>query len=172
MNKSDYAQKLGIKMRITVQSDVRDLYVDHFEACRVLSCLLDNAIEAAARSRKKRVLFTLQEQWDLTKTVLISNSVAGSVNIANIILPGVSDKQGHRGIGLVTVQKIVNQFPNCSLQLSCDGDEFFARLETRQSAELKTAPPPAMEHRKVVGEIDMGKYPLRPSKAHSRCPFL
>ncbi len=125
--KLEYAQENNVVLRISLQTDIRDFYINNMDFCRALACLLDNAIEAAAESNRKTVLFSAEDKACFNKLIIISNSTATPIDMNRVF--GMSSKKGHSGLGLTNVRKVLDKYGNCMFDLSSYDDEFTAYLD-------------------------------------------
>lgn len=105
--------------------------------CRMFACLMDNAIEGAADSTEKKIHVSAEGKANGAKLLIITNSTNAFVDIDDISRHGMSSKEGHSGIGLTTVRKIIGKYGNCTFQMKCYNNEVSAYLEIRQSASYK-----------------------------------
>ncbi len=131
LNKAEYASKAGVRIGFTILSDIEDLYSESIDLCRALACLLDNAIEAAADSEKRRVDLIIKTKEPQAKLIIITNSTPHAIDVSSIVKPGVTSKEGHSGIGLPTVRKVLEKYDNCSFSISYFDHEFNAYIELR-----------------------------------------
>ena len=129
VHKSEYAEQENVKMTISLQSSLEDLYIDNMDICRCIACLLDNAIEAAARSEEKKVFFTIEHKIGGSKLIIITNSTVAHVDVKEISAKGFTNKQGHQGVGLTNVRKIIDTYGNCTFQTVYYNHEFSAYIE-------------------------------------------
>ncbi|MDR1913348.1 MAG: GHKL domain-containing protein [Clostridiales bacterium] len=136
MNKVDYAQRLNVQMRFQLLGDITNLWIEEIDICRLLSCLIDNALEAAAGSVGRSVEFRLCNTADRSKIISITNSTQGAVDLEMMKLIGYSGKKGHMGVGINNSQKIVNSYDNCHLSFSYYDNEFTACLDIKSRSSV------------------------------------
>lgn len=135
LNKIEYADSLKVKMTTTLLCDLEDLFIDNFDICRCVSCLLDNAIEAAADSMAQKVQVTVEAKGADAKLIIITNSTAKAVD-SHELLPGcVSTKAGHKGLGLSIVRKIIGKYGNCTFHTTYYNYELSAYMAIRANVE-------------------------------------
>ncbi len=130
--KAAYAQDSGVTLRLNLNCDLSDFFIDNLDFCRIIGNLADNAIEAAAESEQKRVGITIDAKSEDDKLIVITNSTKEDVDIGNILLPGETTKEGHSGIGLPNVRRIVSQYGNCAFRITYSDLGFMAYLELRK----------------------------------------
>ena len=105
-NKCAAAESQGVKLELSFSSDWHSLAMPAWEMCKVLSNLLDNAIEAMSASPEKRL--TLHFTEDLhTCRATISNTgpTIDPDMLEHIFAPGVTTKGPGHGMGLWIVRK-------------------------------------------------------------------
>lgn len=90
----------------------------------IVSILCDNAIEASAEASQPHVSIAFFKNGE-QETFIIENSIKEeSIDISEIFSFGVSSKGEERGVGLYTVMKIVESYPNASLNTTCQNQVF------------------------------------------------
>ncbi len=128
INKHERAAGMQTRLDIAIRCPLSDLPIQDIDICRIAACLLDNAIEAAAVSKEKSVSFTIERDENHVRRIVVANSSVGAIDISNVLTPGFTSKKGHQGIGLVNVQKIVERYPHCTLQMRGAEGEVVATL--------------------------------------------
>lgn len=132
-NKTEYAENMKVKMHYSLQCNLSDFYISNIDMCRMLGCLLDNAIESAADSAEKKIHISAESKTNASKLLIITNSTSSFVDIDDIFRHGMTGKEGHSGIGLTTVRKIIEKYGNCTFRMKCHSNEVSAYLEVRKS---------------------------------------
>ena len=95
----------------------------------IVSILCDNAIEASAEASQSHVSIAFLKSG-AQETFIIENSIKEEgIDISEIFSFGVSSKGEERGVGLYTVMKIVESYPNASLNTTCQ-DQVFRQVFT------------------------------------------
>ena len=90
----------------------------------IVSILCDNAIEASAEASQPHVSIAFLKNG-AQETFIIENSIKEEgIDISEIFSFGVSSKGEERGVGLYTVMKIVESYPNASLNTTCQNQVF------------------------------------------------
>lgn len=97
---------------------IQDEPIDILDYVRITSILLDNAIEAAEKSENPFLTIVfLKNAEDNEVKLLIENSCPNEViDITKVFKKGYSTKGKGRGLGLATVQTILQGYMNLSLQ--------------------------------------------------------
>ena len=95
----------------------------------IVSILCDNAIEASVEACQSHVSIAFLKNG-AQETFIIENSIKEeSIDISEIFSFGASSKGEERGVGLYTVMKIVESYPNASLNTTCQ-DQVFRQVLT------------------------------------------
>ena len=90
----------------------------------IVSILCDNAIEATAEASQPHVSIAFFKNG-AQETFIIENSIKEeSIDISEIFSFGASSKGEERGVGLYTVMKLVETYPNTSLNTTCQNQVF------------------------------------------------
>lgn len=104
--------KAKIPVEMNIQSSWKDLPMPGWEMCKVLSNLLDNAIDALAEVQEgeRRLSLTLTEDLHAFR-FLVSNSgpMIPVKSQENIFQPGVTTKADGHGMGLYIVRKVLQE---------------------------------------------------------------
>ncbi len=130
VNKLDYAEMMNVKLFLSLNSDLSNFYVENMDVSRILSILLDNAIEAASESVQRKVYLSIESKSPISKLIIISNSTAAPINLDDVLAGGDSGNVG-QGVGLSVVRNLVKKYANCSFQLKHFDYEFSAYLELK-----------------------------------------
>lgn len=78
--------------------------------CKLIGIYFDNAIEAAAESRKKNLTIEVYELKDKV-SIVISNSFKRHTNLKDRNKKGISSKGEGRGNGLYFASKLIKENP-------------------------------------------------------------
>ncbi len=129
LDKRTLAEQMKIHMNISIGCPLSDLPVKEIDICRVMACLIDNAIEAANDSEQRRISLIATPKKDNSKLVIITNSSPEPPDAAQMFAAGMSSKKGHQGIGLNNVREIIDRYANCAFKLSYYNFEMTAYVE-------------------------------------------
>lgn len=118
-NKYILAQEKGIQMNIEINTTCIDREDSICDICRIISILLDNAIEAAYLSKEKIMNLKINREEDNKVIMIVENSYHNKdVDLNQIFKMGFSSKKinsNEHGIGLWNIQKIVMHNPHLKL---------------------------------------------------------
>ncbi len=131
ISKAECAQEANVRFQFSLQCGLENTYIDNLDLCRILSCLLDNAIEAAASSAAKMIYFSAEVKNNISKIFIITNSTGKPVDVEGIFVHGATSKRGHSGIGLSTVRKVIGKYGNCAFHMEYHDYEVSTYLELR-----------------------------------------
>ena len=125
------ATEKGIDVNIYFLLDLNDLHMKIYEFARILGILLDNAIEAAEKSKEKLINISFRkDERNNRNLILIENIYANKdVDTEEIFNKGFTEKENHTGIGLWEVRKILSKNNNINLFTSKTDDLFKQQLE-------------------------------------------
>ena len=133
-NKYFIAIQENINVNIECLIDLAETREYSYEFCRILSILLDNAIEASKQSNEKIINIKIFKDSQVNrKLIIIENSYNQvDIDLDKIYEKGYSSKENsekEHGLGLWTVRKILNK--SSKLSLFTTKDEMF-----RQQLEI------------------------------------
>ena len=102
-------EQAGIKVKLNIQSAWKDLPIPGWEMCKVLSNLLDNAIDALEEVTDRQLSITLTEDLKSFRFSVSNNGPMIPVKSQKSIFnPGITTKTTGHGMGLFIVKKVLN----------------------------------------------------------------
>jgi len=112
------AWQKNIPVTIEIDDVIQNEAIDILDYVRIASILLDNAIEAAEKAQNPFLTIVfLRDDRKKEIQLIIENSCPDEViDITKIFQKDYSTKGENRGVGLATVQAILQNYPNLSLQ--------------------------------------------------------
>lgn len=122
------AKQNKIDIQVETVKPITQFNMDLLGLIRIISILLDNAIEAAVLTENPWIHFAIFEEENL-QVMIIENSSPERVNIKKASDKGYSSKGLNRGIGLYTVNQILNETPNAWLETISETNKFIQRLK-------------------------------------------
>lgn len=125
-----WAIQCGLHISLELTEEINEIHLDSLKLCNIIGILLDNAIEAASASSDKKLLIALiVEEHGLL--IHIENATAPiTVPIEQLFQQGYSSKSdGHSGLGLFEVQRLVQELPNVFLSTDYSSDLFVQEVE-------------------------------------------
>ncbi|WP_107840456.1 sensor histidine kinase [Metasolibacillus meyeri] len=122
------AQRQQITVHLDIPQNIKQVAMSIGPFIRVISVLLDNAIEEAVKSTAKTMQIALFEVKD-AQYFIVRNSVdSEEIEVEQLYTKNYSTKGNQRGYGLFSVQRIVKQYPNTTLLTSVDTGMFSQEL--------------------------------------------
>ena len=121
------AREKDIVFNVEVPEEIQVESMNLLDFLTIVSILCDNAIEASVEASQPHVSIAFLKSG-AQETFIIENSIKEEgINISEIFSFGVSSKGEDRGVGLYTVMKIVESYPNASLNTTCQ-DQVFRQI--------------------------------------------
>lgn len=130
------AKENKVKMEVEVLGDTEGIDIEAYDLTRILGILLDNAIEAAKESKKKKVTFSLTERRNDVVFEITNTFSEKEINLEKIKEKGVSSKGKNRGLGLYKVEEIVNKYDSVENTTQIEGDTFIQILNISKTGVL------------------------------------
>ncbi len=120
------AQEKGIAFALDIKSTLEGLPMPSWELCRVLSNLIDNAMDAMAEGEDKRMLLAITEDLrQYTFTVCNHGAPIPPDMLTRIFEPGVTTKSQGHGMGLYIVSQTLRPYGG---HIDCESDESGTRF--------------------------------------------
>ena len=118
------ARERDIVFNVEVPEEIQVEGMSLLDFLTIVSILCDNAIEASAEASHPHVSIAFLKSG-AQETFIIENSIKEEgIDVSEIFSFGVSSKGEDRGVGLYTVMKIVESYPNASLNTTCQDQVF------------------------------------------------
>lgn len=113
-----------VEYTLEVKDIITPLSMELLDLVRVMSVLLNNAVEGAVESYQKQLEVAIIK-LDLETLVVIQNSCKKrKVKSEDLFELGFSTKGRHRGLGLNNVKEILGKYDNVILETEIDNDVF------------------------------------------------
>ena len=118
------AKTNNVEYTLEVKDVITPLSMELLDLVRVMSVLLNNAVEGAVESYQKQLEVAIIK-LDLETLVVIQNSCKKrKVKSEDLFELGFSTKGRHRGLGLNNVKEILGKYDNVILETEIDNDVF------------------------------------------------
>lgn len=121
------AKKANLNIKFEILKDVEDLHVNEVTLIRALGILIDNAIEAAKESQKKFIFMSIAN-FDSNLEIDIENTYPLNLDIDHIINSKTSSKGSERGLGLKSLDDLLNENPEFRLERFIENNKFTSVL--------------------------------------------
>ena len=118
------ARERDIVFNVEVPEEIQVESMSLLDFLTIVSILCDNAIEASVEASQPHVSIAFIKNG-AQETFIVENSIKEEgIDVSEIFSFGVSSKGEDRGVGLYTVMKIVESYPNASLNTTCQDQVF------------------------------------------------
>ena len=118
------AREKDIVFNVEVPEEIQVEGMSLLDFLTIVSILCDNAIEASVEASQPYVSIAFLKSG-AKENFIIENSIKEEgIDVSEIFSFGVSSKGEERGVGLYTVMKIVESYPNASLNTVCQNQVF------------------------------------------------
>ena len=119
-----YARNKDVEFTLEVKDIITRLSIDLLDIVRIMSVLLNNAVEGAAESYSKQMEVAVIKM-DLETVIVIQNSCKYTMTPSEDLFElGFSTKGRNRGIGLNNVKEILDQYENIILETEMEDSKF------------------------------------------------
>ncbi|MFS9216285.1 competence system sensor histidine kinase ComD [Streptococcus infantis] len=119
-----YARNNDVEFTLEVKDIITRLSIDLLDLVRIMSVLLNNAVEGAAESYLKQMEVAVIKM-DLETVIVIQNSCRITMTPSEDLFElGFSTKGRNRGIGLNNVKEILDKYENIVLETEMEDSTF------------------------------------------------
>ena len=119
-----YAGNNGVEFSLEVKDTITNLQIELLDLVRIMSILLNNAVEGSAESYKKKIEVAVIKM-DYETVIVIQNSCkVTSTHPEDLFALGFSTKGANRGIGLNNVKEILDKYKNIILETVMEDSTF------------------------------------------------
>ena len=119
-----YARNNDVEFTLEVKDIITRLSIDLLDLVRIMSVLLNNAVEGAAESSSKQMEVAVIKM-DLETVIVIQNSCKITmIPSEDLFELGFSTKGRNRGIGLNNVKEILDKYENIILETEMEDSTF------------------------------------------------
>ena len=119
-----YARNNDVEFTLEVKDTITRLSIDLLDLVRIMSVLLNNAVEGAAESYLKQMEVAVI-RMDLETVIVIQNSCKITMSPSEDLFElGFSTKGRNRGIGLNNVKEILDKYENIILETVIEESTF------------------------------------------------
>ena len=119
-----YARNNDVEFTLEVKDTITRLSIDLLDLVRIMSVLLNNAVEGAAESYLKQMEVAVI-RMDLETVIVIQNSCKITMSPSEDLFElGFSTKGRNRGIGLNNVKEILDKYENIILETEMEDSTF------------------------------------------------
>ncbi len=132
------AEQKGVNINLEIKNVIASFIIETLDYVRLLSILLDNAIEAAeASATKKLEVAIFVDKMQVVTIISNSKKENASLTIEKLFEPDFSTKGVNHGTGLNTVRQIMEKYPNSTIDTKISKNNLTQTLIFRESEEYK-----------------------------------
>lgn len=129
LNKFFTMEQSQIHYHFECKSPINQINLDVIDIIRLLSILLDNAIEEAVESSDKVIDILFYKNDDNTTEITLTNTIAHpTTNINQLKKAGFSGKSNHSGLGLSIAEDLKQKYPNLFIHFSTNNYQFTTQI--------------------------------------------
>ena len=118
------AQQKKLHVAVDIPEEINDLFLPTDQLIRILSILLDNAIEEAVQTAEKFLQLSIFKMNDCQYFIVRNSSARNTINLQEIYKKKKSDKSGDRGYGLFSLKRMIDQNANVTLETAFEPPVF------------------------------------------------
>lgn len=119
-----YARNNSVEFTLEVKDIITRLPIELLDLVRIMSVLLNNAVEGSADSYKKQMEVAVIKM-DVETVIVIQNSCKMTMNPSeDLFILGFSTKGRNRGLGLNNVKEILDKYDNIILETEMEDSTF------------------------------------------------
>ena len=119
-----YARNNGVEFTLEVKDTITKLPIDLLDLVRIMSVLLNNAVEGSADSYKKQMEVAVIKMETETVIVIQNSCKMTMTPSGDLFALGFSTKGRNRGVGLNNVKEILDKYNNIILETEMEGSTF------------------------------------------------
>ena len=127
------AHQKKLHVSIDIPQPIEQLFIPNNQFLRMISILLDNAIEEAVQTEEKLLQVALFEVNDRQYFIVRNSSKQQNINLQKIFEKNESSKAKNRGYGLFSLKRMINQSPNITLETTFEAPIFTQTLVFKNS---------------------------------------
>ncbi|MGT2923641.1 sensor histidine kinase [Streptococcus caviae] len=127
--KLSQAAEYGIQVKVEIPEEIGRPNLTLLDFIRLLSILLDNAIEGAAESNDRKLQVSYFKHQEQTVLIIANSMLHQDISLTDLYERGKSSKGLDRGWGLANVREILNDYPHMNLKTSIKHGRFQQTLE-------------------------------------------
>ena len=119
-----YARNNGVEFTLEVKDTITKLPIELLDLVRIMSVLLNNAVEGSADSYKKQMEVAVIKMETETVIVIQNSCKMTMTPSGDLFALGFSTKGRNRGIGLNNVKELLDKYNNIILETEMEGSTF------------------------------------------------
>ena len=129
------AYQRDLHVLVDIPTVVETIWMPVADFVRILTILVDNAIEEAAVSEEKRLELALFATDDTQYVIIRNSSRPFSGELSTLYVKHESGKGRGRGIGLYSLKRILERLPHATLQTDVQHSQFSQQLQIKRTID-------------------------------------
>lgn len=118
----------NIYSELIVEDKGAPIPINQIDLLRVVSILINNAFEASLSETSPHIQIIINNDRDSWR-FQIENIVTTNIDTTKILNRNYSTKEGHSGLGLSNLNKVLNKYPSANFQIQVRSEKFIASIE-------------------------------------------
>lgn len=134
------AQRKGLKVQLDIPHAIHYDAMPSAPFIRILSVLLDNAIEEAELSQEKQLQIALFKVEHMQYVIIKNSTNTPNLTVDQLYIKNHSSKGKNRGLGLFSVKRLIEKYPHSTLSTMIEDGVFTQKLIMKQPVVMKSEP--------------------------------
>ena len=119
------AEKIGVDIRIEILEAIPFIPIASFDLIRLFSNLLNNAVQAASSSQKKKVIVSFYHLGESVIFFLGNSYKKREMDLKRIIKERMTTKGKGHGNGLIIINKVLEKYPSIHYGMRTTESDFY-----------------------------------------------
>ncbi len=129
------AREHGVAINVEIKEPIVDLKMDILDAIRMISILIDNAIEEAKQTAKPTIELAFVKEADSIIVMVRNSKTSKDIPIGRLFEAGFSTKGSNRGMGLFNIKEILSAYNYVDIDTEILDDSFTQMIRIRGNDE-------------------------------------
>lgn len=125
----------GVAINVEIKEPIDDLKMDILDAIRMISILIDNAIEEAKQTPKPTIELAFVKEVDSIIVMVRNSKTSKDIPIGRLFEAGFSTKGSNQGMGLFNVKEILSAYNYVDIDTEILDDSFTQMIRIRGNDE-------------------------------------
>ncbi|EIN6611972.1 sensor histidine kinase, partial [Listeria monocytogenes] len=138
--KALFSKQKNVQIELEIKQEISLYYIDILDYIRIISNLLDNAIEAAELAKEKKVIIAIFYRDDLLFTRIENTRDSSKITIDKMFTFNYSTKGNNRGKGLSNVQDILQKYNNAWIETKITEAQIIQTIITKKVIKSERLP--------------------------------
>lgn len=128
------AEEFNIAINMEIPEVIEAIDMNIIDLTRIIGIIIDNAIEASIDIEERQLNVALLKREGNSILIIVENRAdTNAINMSHIFDADYSTKHDHSGMGLTTVRKILNNYPNTTMNTRIENNFFIHELDIHKT---------------------------------------